>query len=178
MRTPILDGRGRIASSAVLRRDSRARWPRKTIDLSRQAELVSDALVAANMVELMNEIIASSQAVVTADPSLIDSGIDLAAELQEGGVYLAQHRESLMHRPESADTAEFMMAHGVSNIRGDSERARSILTEIKAGSTSGGRVSTERVEFIRDYFRAVQSSIMDQLEASGDPNEWIPRISE
>jgi hypothetical protein len=150
------------------------------VPLSRRAELASDAFVAGGIVRLMNSIINKREIVEATNLSLIDDGIQLVKQLEKGDIYLDQRRAHLIQQPESADTVKHIRASGTSNVRERSQEASSLLTRIKNilaqdSPTNLAELDLEEVESTRAFFRAVHTSIIDQLEASEIPSQCATR---
>jgi hypothetical protein len=154
------------AYSGTLGRDTRST---DKLPLSRRTELLADAFVAVQMIRLMNRIARRHASVERIGPSIVSKGIELTQRLQQGDSYLTRRRTLLIPHLPSVETAEYMRAHGTSNITAQTQEILPFLEGIN-GLLAEGRFSeiydsdSKLVESTRGFFRIVHTSITDQLE--------------
>lgn len=143
------------------------------LPLSRQTELAADAFAASGVVLLMNRIAGKHASAASTRPSVVAKGIALAERLQQGDAYLEQSRTLLMP-PETAETVEYMRAHGTSDIIEQTQEIIPFLKRIESLLAEGHtselyELEPKLVEQTRAFFRLVHDSIADQLGLSEPP---------
>jgi hypothetical protein len=121
----------------------------------------------------MNRITGKQASAASTGPSVVSKGIDLAERLQQGDAYLEQSR-TLLIPPETAETAEYMRAHGTSDITARTQEIVPFLQRIESLLAEGlssdlYELEPRMVEHTRAFFRLVHTSIADQLGLSEPP---------
>ena len=134
----------------------------KRLSLSKQAELVSDALLIGNSLELLTDIENRPDAVSTVDISILDNTIQLIEKMKKGEDYLLERRANLRQRPETADTVRFIQDRVDIRIGENSDIAITALKQLRNWPTI---LTTEQIDKTKHLLRAIHTGIMDQLEA-------------
>ena len=147
------------------------------LSLSRQTELVTDALVAGAIVRLANRLMKNPEALERSCLALLQQGIDLARRLQTGEHYLRESVARVIWPPDSAETVQHIHARGTQNVSERTQEAVDVLSRAKRRAEQGSdspeatALDPEEVRSIRDFYRVVRTSIMDQLGPFDIPSE-------